>query len=78
MGSIRREALEKLRKAGPSVPVPPQKGSIAIGASDKGVHLRIECADGQVDFVLSPEEAEDIAVELGTRAIEARNGGSLG
>lgn len=55
------------------------EGELHLGASDSGVELGIRCSKCSHLTVLEmlPEQAEELAVDIGSRAIEARNGGRL-
>lgn len=62
------------RTRGPSLALLKPQARLEVGASDLGVELR--CLGQR--FVLTPEQAEELAVDLRSFALEVRNGGSLG
>lgn len=54
-----------------------ERGAFGVGSSDEGVLIRMQCeaCGHHTELKAPPDQAEDIAVELRTRAIEVRQGG---
>ena len=53
--------------------MPEKRARLEIGARDGHVYVKL----GELSAILSPDRAEELAVDLRSYALEVRNGGAL-